>query len=128
MTSRKRISAGLFIDFLRRLITNYPRKIFLVVDGLPAHKEAKSVRQFLAGVKDRIRLFFLPPYSPEINPDELVWNDVKNNGGRALIRNARDLYRAVNSDCGFYQNNPDKVRAFFQMDTTRYAAAPVANL
>jgi len=123
MTSRKRISAGLFIDFLRRLITNYPRKIFLVVDGLPAHK-AKSVRQFLAGVKDRIRLFFLPPYSPEINPDELVWNDVKNNGvGRALIRNARDLYRAVNSRLRLLQNNPDKVRAFFQMDTTRYAAA-----
>src|SRR5262249_44185557 len=63
MTSRKRISAALFIDFLRRLITNYPRKIFLVVDGLPAHK-AKSVQHFLAGVKDRIRLFFLPPYSP----------------------------------------------------------------
>ena len=123
MTSRKRISAGLFIDFLRRLITNYPRKIFLVVDGLPAHK-AKSVRQFLAGVKDRIRLFFLPPYSPEINPDELVWNDVKNNGvGFALIRNARDLYRAVNSRLRLLQNNPDKVRAFFQMDTTRYAAA-----
>ena len=72
MTSRKRISAALFIEFLRRLITNYPRKIFLVVDGLPAHK-AKSVQHFLAAVKDRIRLFFLPPYSPEINPDELVW-------------------------------------------------------
>jgi hypothetical protein len=38
MTSRKRISAALFIDFLRRLITNYTRKIFLGVDGLPAHK------------------------------------------------------------------------------------------
>ena len=122
MTSRKRISAGLFIDFLRRLITNYPRKIFLVVIGLPAHKA--SVRQFLAGVKDRIRLFFLPPYSPEINPDELVWNDVKNNGvGRALIRNARDLYCAVNSRVRLLPTNPDKVRAFFQMDTTRHAAA-----
>ena len=38
MTSRKRLSAALFIEFLRRLITNYPKKIFLVVDGLPAHK------------------------------------------------------------------------------------------
>jgi DDE superfamily endonuclease len=138
MTSRKRITAALFIDFLRRLITNYPRKIFLVVDGLPAHK---SVRHFVASVKDRIRLFFLPPYSPGINPDELVsgqaelrhpafgqgirpWNDVKNNGvGRALIRNARDLHRAVNSRLPLLQNNPNKVRAFFQMNTTRYAAA-----
>ena len=68
MTSRKRLSAALFIEFLRRLITNYPKKIFLVVDGLPAHK-AKSVHRFVHQVKDRLRLFFLPPYSPEINWD-----------------------------------------------------------
>ena len=90
MTSRKRLSAALFIEFLRRLITNYPKKIFLVVDGLPAHK-AKSVHRFVHQVKDRLRLFFLPPYSPEINPDELVWNDVKNHGvARTLIRAPRE--------------------------------------
>ena len=76
------------------------------------------------GERPRIRLLFLPPYSPEINPDELVWNDVKNNGvGRTLIRNVRDLNRAVNSRLRLLQKNPDKVRAFFQMETTRYAAA-----
>jgi len=123
MTSRKRLSAALFIEFLRRLITNYPKKIFLVVDGLPTHK-ARSVQRFLRQVKDRIRLFFLPPYSPQINPDELVWNDVKNNGvGRALIRDSRDLDHAVNSRLRLLQRNPEKVRAFFQMDSTRYAAA-----
>ena len=48
------------------------------------------MKRYLETVKSRIRLFFLPPYSPEINPDELVWNDVKNNHvGRALIRNER---------------------------------------
>ena len=58
------------------------------------------------------------------NPDELVWNDVKNDGvGPALIRNAHDLHRAVNSRLRLLQNNPAKVRAFFQMDTTPYAAA-----
>ena len=57
-------------------------------------------------------------------PHELVWNDVKNNGvGRTLIRNVRDLNRAVNSRLRLLQKNPDKVRAFFQMETTRYAAA-----
>jgi transposase len=123
MTSRKRISAALFIEFLRRLTMNYPRKIFLVVDGLPAHK-AKSVQRYLETVKDRIRLFFLPPYAPEINPDELVWNDVKNNGvGRSLIRTPTDLNHAVNSRLRLLQRNPDKVRAFFQTDATRYAAA-----
>ena len=121
--SRKRLSAALFIEFLRRLITNYPKKIFLVVDGLPAHK-AKSVHRFVHQVKDRLRLFFLPPYSPEINPDELVWNDVKNHGvARTLIRAPRDLHRAVSSRLRLLQKNPGKVRAFFQMETTRYAAA-----
>ena len=97
--------------------------IFLVVDGLPAHK-AKSVRRYLETVKDRIRLFFLPPYAPQINPDELVWNDVKNNGvGRALIRNPADLAHAVNSRLRLLQRNPDNVRAFFHTDNTRYAAA-----
>jgi hypothetical protein len=58
----------------------------------------------------------------------LVWNDVKNNGvGRALIRNARDPHRVVNSRLRLLQNNPDKVRAFFQMDTTRYGRI-VSNL
>ena len=77
------------------------------------------VRQFLAGVKDRIGLFFCHAiFALPDNPDELVWNDVKNNGvGRALSRNARDLYRAVNSRLRLLQNNPDKVHAFFQMDT-----------
>ena len=51
-------------------------------------------------------------------------HDVKNNGvGRTLIRNVRDLNRAVNSRLRLLQKNPDKVRAFFQMETTRYAAA-----
>ena len=58
MTSRKRLSAALFIEFLRRLITNYPKKIFLVVDGLPAHK-AKTDHRFVHQMKDRLRLFFL---------------------------------------------------------------------
>jgi transposase len=123
MTSRKRISAALFIEFLRRLIMNYPRMIFLVVDGLPAHK-AKSVQRYLQTVRHRLKLFFLPPYAPEINPDELVWNDVKNNGvGRAMIRTTTDLSRAVNSRLRLLQRNPAKVRAFFQTETTRYAAA-----
>jgi hypothetical protein len=64
------------------------------------------------------------PYSPELNPDELAWNDVKNNGvDRASVRDSRDLDRAVNSRLLLLQNNPEKVRAFFRMNATRYAAA-----
>ena len=95
MTSRKRLSAALFIEFLRRLITNYPKKdLSRRLTDCP-HTRPSRLHRFVHQVKDSaIRLFFLPPYSSEINPDELVWNDVKNHGvARTLIRAPRDLHR-----------------------------------
>ncbi len=69
-------------------------------------------------------LFFLPPYSPEINPDELVWNDVKNNAvGRAKLEGPKDLHRAVVRRLRFLQKRPDRVRSFFRAPDTCYAAA-----
>lgn len=122
MTSRKRISADLFLEFLRRLVRGAKRRIFLIVDGLAVHR-AKKVTQFVDSTQGRLRLFFLPPYSPELNPDEQVWNDVKNNGvGRSHIQTPQDLKRAAESRLRFLQKNPDHVRMFFQMEETRYAA------
>lgn len=122
MTSKERISTGLFIEFLKRLILNYPKKIFLIVDGLSVHK-AKAVREFLEKEKNKIKLFHLPPYSPELNPDELVWNEVKNNGvGREIISTVEDLQSSVQLHLRKLQRNREKVRSFFQKDTTRYAA------
>ena len=78
MTVKGRVGATQFIEFIKRLLHNVPRMVFLIVDGHPAHK-AKTVKRFAESQKDRFRLFFLPPYSPELNPDERVWNDLKNN-------------------------------------------------
>jgi len=84
--------------------------VFLIFDGHPAHK-AKSVKRYAEAVKDRSRLFFLPPYSPELNPDERVRNDLKNNAvGRHI------------SHLQLVQESPDRVRSYFQSKTTRYAA------
>ena len=66
MTSTYKITAPLFIEFLKRLIVKYPKKSFLIVDGSSTHK-AKAVERYLETVKDRLRLFFFPPYAPEIN-------------------------------------------------------------
>lgn len=67
-----------FIEFVKRLIHGMKQKVFLIVDGHPSHR-AKIVSRFLEGIKDRFQIFFLPPYSPELNPDEHVGNDLKNN-------------------------------------------------
>ena len=60
MVTRGRVGAKVFIEFLERLLHNAPGMIFLIVDGHPAHK-AKSVQRFVASVRDRFRLFYLPP-------------------------------------------------------------------
>jgi transposase len=122
MTTKRGVSGGVFIEFLRRLILGATRPIFLIVDGHPSHR-AKKVKQFIESTHGLLKIFFLPPYSPELNPDELVWNDVKNNGvGRKMICSEVDLERAVHSRLRLLQRNPEKVRSFFQAKDTRYAA------
>ena len=66
-----RVNAGVFIAFSKRLLHGAERPIFLIVDGHPSHK-AKKVNEFVKSTQGKLRLFFLPPYSPELNPDELV--------------------------------------------------------
>jgi len=122
MTLTGRVGACQFIDFIKRLLHNAQRMVFLIVDGHPAHK-AKSVKRFAESVKDRFRLFFLPPYSPELNPDERVWNDLKNNSvGRQAITSPQQLQAAVISHLRFVQKSPGRVRSYFQNETTKYAA------
>lgn len=122
MVVKGRIGARQFIDFIKRLIYGSQRMVFLIVDGHPAHK-ARSVASFIATIKDRFRLFFLPPYSPELNPDERVWNDVKNNAiGQKFITAPEQLQGAVLSHLRSIQKSPERVRAYFNNETTRYAA------
>lgn len=121
MTVKGKVGAARFIDFLKRLIHNVDRMIFLIVDGHPAHK-AKMVTRFVESVKDRLQLFFLPPYSPELNPDERVWNDLKNNAvGRKFISSPKELNKAVISHLRLVQKSPDRLRSYFQNETTKYA-------
>lgn len=122
MVVKGRIGAPRFIEFIKRLIHGSDRTIFLIVDGHPAHK-ARKVTEFVETIKKRFRLFFLPPYSPELNPDERVWNDLKNNAiGKQVITSRDQMHKAVVSHLRFIQKTPDRVRAYFNNETTKYAA------
>lgn len=122
MVTRGRVGAKVFLEFIERLLHNAPGMVFLIVDGHPAHR-AKSVQRFAASVRDRFRLFYLPPYSPELNPDELVWNDLKNQAiGRKMILSLRQMRSAVLSHMHFLQKSPHLIQSFFQTPTTQYAA------
>jgi transposase len=123
MTIEGRTTARVFIEFIKRLIHNADRPIYLIVDGHSAHK-AKLVERYVASLEGKVRLFFLPPYSPELNPDECVWNDLKNNAvGRMVIIDADMLRREVTRFLRFLQRTPERVRAYFTNATMRYAAA-----
>jgi len=123
MVTKGRVGARVFIEFLRRLLHDVPGVLFVIVDGHPAHK-AKAVTRFVASVAPRLELFLLPPYSPELNPDEWVWNDLKNNGiGRKAITGPDDMKHVVLSHMHHLQKSPVFLRSFFQTPTTRYAAA-----
>jgi transposase len=123
MLTKGRVTAAVFMDFLKRLLVNAPAPIFVVVDGHPTHR-AKSVARFVAAQAGKLALFFLPPYSPELNPDEFVWNDLKNHGtGRKLITSLSQLQQTVISHMRQLQKLPDLVRSFFHAPATRYARA-----
>jgi transposase len=110
-----------FIEFLRRLLVNTETPIFLIVDGHPTHK-AKSVKRFVAEQEGWLELYFLPPYSPELNPDELVWNDLKNNGlGRTAFSTREELRQLTLSHLLRIQKLPALIASFFHAPTTRYA-------
>jgi len=123
MTVEGRMNAGKFIEFLKRLLHNAKRPVFLIVDGHPSHR-ARKVFEFVRKTKGKLRLFFLPPYSPELNPDELVWNHLKNHGvGKRVVRSREELKRVVIGHMRFLQKTPDLIRAFFHEPHVRYVIA-----
>lgn len=122
MILKKRFSADVFIDFIKRLIEGARHPVILIVDGHPAHK-AKKVKAFVKSIKDQFRMFFLPPYSPELNPDELVWNDLKSHDlGRRVAENKDDLKVMAMAGLRRIQKKKGKVQSYFRAKTTAYAA------
>ena len=120
MLTSETVTSKTFLTFLKRLIRGVDNKIYLITDGHPVHK-TKRIKDFLVKNKERIELFIQPPYSPELNPDELVWNEVKSNDiGRKRIGNISELKSAIYNKLFTLQKTPGKVIGFFKKDTTKY--------
>ena len=117
------IDSQRYIAFLRRVLEKSTHPIFVISDNVSFHKSA-DVRMFLAMNRKKIRMFFLPTHAPELNPDEQVWNEIKNNQlGKQSIKNKLDLHKRIHRAFTSLQRQVNKIRAFFQLPDTRYAAS-----
>lgn len=122
MVFKERFRTEVFQEFLRRLVRQSERKVFLIVDGHPVHRAIK-IKEWLEKNDDHIRLFFLPGYSPELNPDEILNQDVKSNAvGKKRPHNQKELLSNVRGYLRSRQRMPHVVKSYFNEKHVRYAA------
>jgi len=111
-----------FIEFLKNLRQSAGKPTLVVVDGGSYHK-SKAVKEFLKteGANLGIKLILLPPYSPELNPDEQVWNQAKRRIGKMSINTKKALGDVVERTLSAIQSSVNLVKSFFRLPTTKYA-------
>ena len=122
MVFKRRFTSVVFLAFLRRLLRQANRKTFLIVDGHPVHRSA-AVKRWLGKHAEKLRLFYLPGYSPKLNPDELLNQDVKSNAvGRRRPQDQQEMISTVRSYLHSTQKQPQIVQRYFHHEDVRYAA------
>lgn len=122
MVYKNTMNSQTMIKFLKRLIKDADRKVFLVLDNLRVHHSYK-VRDWLSDHEDQIEIFFLPSYSPELNPDEYLNCDLKagvHSGTPA--RSKEQLNTKAVSHLRMLQKSPDRVKKYFKHPKISYAA------
>jgi transposase len=116
------LDARILLDFFKRLIRNSTKKIFLILDNLRVH-HAKVVQQWLGKNAEKIEVFYLPSYSPELNPDELLNADLKQRVTAAVPSNTKiQLVKTTSKALRSIQRQPSRVERYFHHPDVSYAA------
>lgn len=114
------MNADLFVAMLEQIMRHRRRPLFLILDSLPAHK-AKVVRDYVEATDGKLKLFFLPGYAPELNPDELVWSHMKRTGTAKRPLTSNELLQdRIEADLINIQKNKRLVRSFFKAPDVAY--------
>ena len=108
------VNSETFVDFLKQIMKNHKwRKIIVVTDNYPAHNSA-YVKDFIEQNKNKITVYYLPTYSPDLNPDEDVWKYLKNVKLKAhQARNKKEFKPLVLSKMHSIQRKPNLIKSFF---------------
>jgi len=116
------MNASILIEFCKRLIKSAKRKVYLILDNLRVH-HAKVFKAWLSQVSDQIAIFYLPSYSPELNPDEYLNCDLKAGVHSGLpARTKKQLKKKVISHMRMLQKKPRRVAKYFEHKKISYAA------
>ncbi|CAK0742143.1 transposase [Gammaproteobacteria bacterium] len=115
------LNGGAFVEYLKILAQENSCPIYIVTDGYSAH-HAKVVKEYLETTNGKVKIFFLPTYSPHLNPVELVWSNIKTQGiARHLIRNVEELKNKATQLLEDLKKSPEKVRELFKEESVQYA-------
>lgn len=119
------VDAEQYIHFLKQLLEGRTRPLILVMDRASFHR-AKKVSEFVRAHRTQLRIFFFPKASPELNPDEQVWNEIKNHKiGKQPVKNKVDLRKRLESALSSLQQCTQRIQSFFQLPDTKYASVNV---
>lgn len=122
MMYRDAMNSDLLVKFMTRLIKDSEQKVFLILDNLRVH-HGKKVKQWLGKNKENIEVFYLPSYSPELNPDEYLNGNLKNKvySGKP-VRSREDIEKKTRSFMRTLVKRPVHVRSYFKHPKVAYAA------
>ncbi len=118
-----KFTADKCIDCFKRFLKNRKRRIVVIVDGHPVHK-SKKVKRFIDSLNGELEIVFLPPYSPDLNPDELVWSYMKKMGtSKKPLKKGEQLINRATLDLEGIKRNKKLIKSFFQEKHVLFAAA-----
>ncbi len=115
-------NARVFLEFLKRLMAGAKGPVFLILDGHSIHKAAK-IKKFVQDQAGMLRLFYLPPYSPQLNPDEVVWAHVKREVSKRLVQTKDEMKQMMIGALRRIQKLPELIRSFFRQPECWYIHA-----
>ena len=114
------LTGELFVEFLKKMMYRRKKPVRLVLDGLPAHKNA-IVKEYVASAAGKLTLHFLPGYAPDLNPDELVWSHAKRTGvARSPLKAGEKLQCRVDAQLENIANDTTLVKSFFHHPSVSY--------
>jgi transposase len=113
-----------FVSFLKKLRADTGKPIIVIADNARYHKEG-AAKRFQEPTPEGIHVVHLPTYSPELNPDEQVWNHLKRRLGKLFLESKEQMRRQVKNILLSIQRSVDLVLSFFQLKDTQYAAGGI---